>query len=147
MWGGLRGMIATTYYRRGDFKEEKENVNRSKFAVVVVVVADSDSGARRRVRDCQQNSGGVTIPIDFLEPYALCTKTISLCRMSFALQKKAFLRVIALHSPKVGFTFNSKYVHPRQALRTQWTAQRDTKRRRFLLFHSTPNATEPAISH
>ncbi len=54
-------MIATTYYRRGDFKEEKENVNRSKFAVVVVVVADSDSGARRRVRDCQQNSGGVTI--------------------------------------------------------------------------------------
>ncbi|KAH9066625.1 hypothetical protein EDB87DRAFT_444080 [Lactarius vividus] len=48
--------------------------------------------------------------------------------MSFALQKSAFLRTIARRSPKVGLTFNSKYVHFRQAPRTQSTFQRDTKR-------------------
>jgi hypothetical protein len=57
------------------------------------------------------------------------SKTISLCRMSFALQKKAFLRIIARRSAKVGSRFNFAYVQPGRAPRTQSTAQRDTRRR------------------
>jgi hypothetical protein len=66
-----------------------------------------------------------TIP----KEYALCSKTISICRMSFTLHKHAFLRIIARRSPKLGFRFNFTFVHPGQAPRTQSAAQRDTKRR------------------
>ena len=69
-----------------------------------------------------------TISID-LEPLRALSKTISLCRMSFALQKNTFLRIIARSSPKVGFRSKFTYVHPRQAPRTHSVAPRVTKRR------------------
>lgn len=100
------------------------------------------SGKFRRRDDPRQSPGqwlGLVrtrrLRLIFGAVYTLCSKTISLCRMSFALQKKSFLRIIALRSPKLGFTFNSKhytYVHFRHAPRTQLTTQRDTKRRRRL---------------
>lgn len=110
--------------------------------VVVVVVGDSDSGRggeldgkRRKIQTAWRSRPIARLLVAWrytiFGGYALSQKTISLCRMSFALQKKAFLRIVARRSPKVGFRFNFTYVHPRQAQtpRTQSTAQRDTRRR------------------